>query len=381
MKSLSLNKFRIKITGLNLHNVLDFFEREKIYPQKIKRPNQTTLICTLKQRQYNFFLNHPLSRAFKVEVLKETGINKTVRFLAVHIGTILALMVLFAVCLTSQNKIYNVVIKQENHVCQNENLCIFKKENLEKLTQKLDEYGIKNGNAIPNQKTLKDTEKAIVMDFEQISGANIQIKGRNIFIDIVESKLTEDKCSENLVAPVSGIIISSYVTSGNCLVKNGDIVTKGQTLVKTVDDNKIVAEFEIRTFYHENIIYDQNQVRYEKTGKTYTQNNISLWKINLTNTVKPNYKFYQTTENFYYQSVNMILPIKIKSTCFYELKEIVQDVPFSDVEENLKQSLYEKTLTLTDKNATIRNHTFATYTEGSRTRLDCYIEAIYKLSA
>lgn len=375
----NINTYRIKISGLNLHSVLDFFERENIYAKKIKRPNKDSIVCTLTKNQYNFFINQPIAKAYKIEILQENGLNRTFKFLIKHTGIILGISACILSCLFFFNKIQKVVINQQDHICQNGHECIFSEQNYSHLLTVLENYGIQEGKPIPQNINAKELEHSLMLQFPQISGVTINIKGAYVFIDITEATLKQSQTSQDLTSPVSGIIISHYVTSGKCLVKNGDIVTNGQTLIKRENENEIVAEFEIRTFYHDSLIYDQNQSRYVKTGKTISKNDISIFGMTFASNKKPDFQYYQTETRDFYQSLNMILPIKIMSTTYYELAEIKDNLPFEQVQDTLKKSLYQKTLTLVDPNAAIRNTTFATLTEGSRTRLDCYIEAIYNL--
>lgn len=376
----NLNHYTIKINGLNLHYVLDFFEREKIHATKIKRQNQKSLICTLSHDEYKYFINQPLAKVYKISIIQEKGINKIFKFLALHLGIILGIcLCTFSVMMFSTN-IHKVIINTQNHECRNQEMCILKGEQYSHLLEFLADYGIAAGKSLPLKTPVRDIENQLILEFDQISGATIAIKGIFVYVDIVEARLPENETSTDLVAPVSGIIVSNFVTSGKPLVKNGDIVVKGQTLAKMVDNNKIVATFEIRTFYHENLIYDQNQIKYVKTGKTATRNNISLFGLEFISSNTPNYQYYQTKIKTSYGFLNMFLPIKIQSTTYFELAEITENKPFEDVQDNLKQELYQKTLSLLDKNATERNTTYATITEGSRTRLDCFIEAIYTIN-
>ena len=376
----NLNYYTIKISGLNLHYVLNFFEREKINATKIKRQNQKCLICTLSHDEYKYFINQSLSKAYKISIIKEKGINKFFKFTALHLGIILGICLCTFSFFIYTTKIQKVVINTQNHDCQNQEMCIFKGEQYSHLLEFLAYYGIEAGRSLPLKTSLREIENQLILEFEQISGATIKIKGIFVYVDIVEAQLPENETSKDLIAPVSGIIVSNFVTSGKSLVKNGDIVVKGQTLAKMVDNNKIVATFEIRTFYHESLIYDRNQITYVKTGKTATSNNVSLFGTKFISNNKPNYQYYQTKVKTSYGFLNMFLPIKIQSTTYFELSAITEDKPFEDVQENLKQELYQKTVILLDKNATKRNTTYATITEGSRTRLDCYIEAIYTIT-
>ena len=375
----TLNSYTIKISGLNLHYVLDFFERENVSATKIKRPNQKTLICTLDQNAYKFFTTHPISKAYQIKIIKQTGLNQALKFTAMHLGLFFGVLICLLPILSYTRKIQQVIYKNANHICQNDNQCIFHGENFANLKQRLEELGIKNGKPLPSKNNLRNIEKQLICDFDQISGATINVKGVYVLIDIVEAKLPEFETATDLVSPVSGIIISNYVTSGNPKDKNGDIVMKGQKLVEAVDNSKIVAKFEIRTFYHESLIYDENQTKYKKTGKQQTINSLSLFGITLKNDSKPKYTLYQTQNKTTYPFLNMFLPIKNQSITYFELEEIKENIPFETVENQLKEDLYLKTKQLLNSNSSERNTTFASIKEGSRTRLDCYIEAIYTL--
>ena len=377
---ISFNVYKIKISGLNLHSVLDFFEREKITAKKIRRPDHKTLICTLNEKEYKAFINHSISKAYTTEIIYQHGVKRILRFSALHLGLFFGLALCLSFFFLNANKIQKVIINNSSHQCQNNGMCILKEENLNKIYEHLKDFDICQGKEIPKPEILRQVENQLILEFDQISGATINIKGSYVFIDIVEARLPEKETSYDLISPVSGIIVSSYVTSGKLLVKNGDIVIKGQKLVETVDDNKVVADFEIRTFYHESMVYDQEQIKYIKTGKKTTFNDISLWGINLKNNKLPHFPFYETETTNSYLSLNMILPIKIISTTYFELSAINENPPFNEVQDELKKELYLNTKSLLDENSTEKNTTYATFTEGSKTRVDCYIEAIYKLS-
>ena len=92
------------------------------------------------------------------------------------------------------------------------------------------------------------------------------------------------------------------------------------------------------------------------------------------------YNLYESETNYRYAFLNLFLPIKIKETIFYELKKNETIIPFEDVSETTKEDLKSLTLKQIPSTAQIINTTYSTHQEGSRTRLDCYIETHLTIS-
>lgn len=375
------NIYKISISGLNLHHILGYFERENFHVQNLARKNEHKMVVCLPKNEYEKFVNAEISKAFKIKVLKIWGTNATINKILKHLGLALGLFVGVFVLIASTNKIYDIEFDTNGHTCKNNEQCIFSDENKEKVLAKLAEFGIKTGNKLPSDFSNKQIEQSLVQEFEQISGVCIKQKGTKFIVQIEEATLPESKLVQNLVCPVSGIIVSNNVVSGKLLVKNGDIVLKGQTLVASENQKKVSATFEIRTFYHENMVYCENVSTYKKTGKTQTINSVSLFNFSLQSNKKCKFSLFESKTTKRYSAFNLFLPIISTSITYFELEKQETIVPFEDVQETLKQNLYSKTKLLIPQNATEKNTTFAVFHEGNKTRLDCYVECIYHLNS
>lgn len=372
--------YTLSISGLNLHHVLEYFEREHFHVKNLSRTDKNSLFVTLPKNEYKKFKAENFARTFKIKIIKKSGNEETISSLLRHVGLFLGIIVAIASVVLCTNHIFSVEICEANHTCKNQQQCIFYGENKTKLLESLKELGIAKGKSLPLKFSNREIERKLMKEFRQISGVTIRQNGVKITVEIKEATLKEDEHVASLVSPVSGVIVTSTVNSGKCLVKNGDIVLKGQTLVSPENNKNVSANFEIRTFYHETMVYCENTITYKKTGRKYTVNNIEIFGLKLKSRKKQPFTLYEAKTTKRYVFYNLFLPFLSTSTTYDELKKEENIVPFENVENNLKQKLYSQTKALLPPNVKEKNTTFATFKENDKTRLDCYIEAIVTVS-
>lgn len=373
--------YTLSISGLNLHHVIEYFEREHFHAKNLSRTDKNTLFVTLPKSEYKKFRSENFARTFKIKIIKRSGNEETISSLLRHIGLFLGLIVAAASVVLCTNRIFAVELCEENHTCKNQQQCIFYGENRNKLLESLKDLGIAKGKSLPLKNSNREIEQKLIRQFKQISGVTIRQNGVKIVIEIKEATLREEEHISNLASPVSGVIVTSTINSGKSHVKNGDIVLKGQTLVSPENNKNVSASFEIRTFYHETMVYSDNITSYKKTGKKYTINNIEFFGLKLKSCKKQPFTIYEAKTTKRYMFYNLFFPFTSTSTTFEELKKEETVVPFEQVENTLKQKLYAETKANLPSNVEEKNKTFATFKEKDKTRLDCYIEAIVTVSA
>ena len=368
------NKYNISISGLNLHHVIAYFEQEKFLVSNLSRKDHKTLTCTILKKDYKKFKKSGLFPLYQIKILKTHGADNLANKFVQNIGLIVGIIICFCSVLAITNNVYSISFNNQNHTCTNLNDCIFTTENQTKLLSVLKENNIFVGANIKQLPSNKILEQILMKEFKQISGVSLSRKGTRVNIEIVEAKLLSPATTNSLVAKESGIIINLDITSGQTTYKPGDIVLKGQTIVSPENNKPVVAKAVLRAFYHDSIIYNENQTTYVKTGRTISKNNLSLWNLKLNSKATKKFKLYESETHNRYAFLNMFLPVKINQTIFYELEKHETIIPFSDVESTLKSNLKNTTLTHVPTDAEIKNTTFSSHIEGSRTRLDCYIE-------
>lgn len=373
--------YSLSVSGLNLHHVVEYFEREHFHVQNLSRTDKNTLFVTLSKSEYHKFIAENFAKTFQIKVVKIEGAQKTTSSFLRHIGLFLGIVIsLFSVCFCT-NRIFSVEINQTAHTCKNQEQCIFSESNKKALLEKLASLGIAKGKSNHIKLSNREIEHVLMQEFKQISGVTIKQKGVKVYITIQEATLPEGEHVSSLVSPVSGVVVTNNVVSGIAKVKNGDIVLKGQTLAVPEDGKTVSATFEIRTFYHETMIYSENVISYVKTGKKKTRNSIEIFGLKLKNNKKCPFALYESTKIKRYAFYNLFLPIVCTSETFEEIEKQETTVPFQEVENALKQKLYLQTKALLPLGVQEKNTTFATFQEKDKTRLDCYIEAIIKVES
>ncbi len=366
--------YKISVEGLNLHHVLAFFEKQKIPVTNLVREGDHRLVLSLKKADFVKFKKSNLYRAYKVEILSKSGPEKLVRALCKNIGLVVGIVFVLSMTINLTSHVYAIKIIDPSHICQNQENCIFLPENQAKILHFLEENGVKKGMSFGSVPPSRDIEKLLMKNFDGISGASLERRGVNLYLTIKEAELPAP--SIDLVASRNGIVVSLEVVSGKPNVKIGDIVLMGDTLVEPDGDAPVTATVVIRTFYHEITIYNEEQITYRPTGRVATKRSFKfdLFGISEKEPQSP-YKLYKSQVKTNYVFYNLFLPLVTKTTTFYELEEVQEIVPYAEVEKSLKGELEAKTRQTLSPLAEEKNVTFAEYKEGSRVRLDCYIEA------
>ena len=371
---MELDKYRICISGLNLHHALEYFEREHFTLQDLVRGEKNQLFVTLYKSDFKKFKAENFAKTYKIKIIEKIGKDKIFTKILRRIGLILGVALSLYIVISTTNHVHKVEILSLNHVCSNNQECIFYGENKNKLIEALAEYGVKEGTKLPLRISSREVERELMKKFKQISGVTIKQHGLNLQVEIIEATLPQTQTSNDLLCPVNGIVISCDVSEGESKVKIGDIVLKDQTLAKCIGNRPVTATYTIRTFYHENLVYSNTQTSYVQTGRTKRQTQLEIFGKTFSSQNKHSFKLFKSQTNSRYAFFNLFFPLKIQTTTYYELEKVEQIVEFETVQDSLKNKLYEEAKLLIDKNAEEKNVTYATLKEGDRTRLDCYIE-------
>lgn len=368
------SSYKISIKGLNLHHLISYFENEGIFLQEVERLSQKKLTCIISYRDYIKLKKSKISKTYKIRIISRYGLENLSRKIVSKLGLITGLIIAILTIFSVTNNIHSLHINTANHICHNENSCIFAESNLIKLKSELNNLGIYENAPISSLPTAKQVKQDLMLKFNQIADVSFTRRGVHLYIDILEAKLPNTKVSENLLSPVNGIIVSINCSSGKQLVNPGDIILTGETLVEKTT-SPVAAEVVIRTFYHETSIYNEEQITYTRTEKKKCVNNLDILGLNFNSQPKIGFDLYETETHYNYAFLNFFLPIKIHETIYYELKKTNSSIPFESVKDSLYNELERKTRLLVPKNAEEKKTTFSLHQDNNRYRIDCYIEA------
>lgn len=365
------NLLSITICGLNLHKVIAFFESSGITAYNLVR-QEKSLSFSISPADYKKLRRWPLYKNYSVK--KEVGGFKRLALAALsHAGLLVGIIFSVWACFFVTGRVQSIEIVCPPHACQNQHLCIYSPENQQKILELLGQNGIKKNAKLSSIASSRDIEKLLMQNFKQISGATLIKEGVNLKLELVEGKLPSFMLSSDLIAEASGILVSADVVSGKLVKPLGSIVLEGDTIVKAEGEKLVCATVTIRTFYHDTIIYNDEQVSYERTGNVKYVHDVFL--KNPKEASSP-FKLYESQQSTKFAFLNYFVPLKVRTTVFYELEAVTTTIPFKEKEADLKGQLEQKIKNSLPPNAAYRNTTFTAFSEGSRTRLDCYVEAL-----
>ncbi len=104
----------------------------------------------------------------------------------------------------------------------------------------LESLGCKVGSYLPSMNFF-DLSKAFLLQESRISWVSVQRDGNVVSVRLKEKESleqTQEQPLSNLVATEDGIIVSTALGAGQCMVSPGDVVRKGELLVSGLCENK-----------------------------------------------------------------------------------------------------------------------------------------------
>ncbi len=368
----------ITATGVNLHHLIAFFETEGYNATNLTRKSQKELSFCLPKKEYKRLKKEQIFALYKFKVQSARGITQVARTIFARSGLFIGCILVLLTTINITNRVQVISFNSAGHTCQNGDHCIFRGENFERLQEVLKLNGVEVHSRKDSLPKSRDLERVLMREFKQISGASLQVVGVKANVVINESKLPASFLTDDIVAPMNGIVVSIETISGKAKVKLGDVVCAGQTLVEA-QNVQARANITLRTFFHEATIYSENQLTYTRTNKKITKHELSVFGMNFSKGATCNYSLYETEVSIKYVFYNFFLPLKTKSTTFYELEATEVFVDFESAKPQVEKELEEKTRALLPHNAEYKATTFATFREGARVRVDCYVEAYLKI--
>lgn len=170
--------------------------------------------------------------------------------------------------------------------------------------------GIKEG-ILSNKINPKIMAQEILLKTDKLSWASLNIEGSKLVVNVSETKKKEGATSPtNLKARHDGVITHLDITSGNCVVKIGDTVKKGDLLVSGIIEGasgtrfveakgSVIAETEIEI----NLSEKFKQYVCFKTGKVKVKKVISFFGLKI--------PLYLGKEKGDYESIQKVKTLKV----------------------------------------------------------------------
>lgn len=211
--------------------------------------------------------------------------------------------------------------------------------------------GIKKDSINPKIK-----REELLLEIDTLAWAALNIEGSRLTVNVseIEPRPNSDASPTNLLASADGIIKRIDITSGNCLVKTGDTVKKGDILVSGIietalgtrfvkSSGSIIAETTRSLTAEQNYTY----IKEYETGKIRHRSVLELFTLKIPlylGNVTEDYNEEQKINNL--KLFDNTLPIKIYRKEFRikrKEKITLNDAEISSLlKENIKKQLAEK---------------------------------------
>lgn len=275
---------------------------------------------------------------FNVPVIKikSKGVIPFLNNTIFRIGVIIPIILFLIFLCVSNTFIFNYKVFGNKLVSNEEIEKVLTSQNITGITKKSNINTTKLTNAL--------------QEIDKVSLVSVIIKGNTLIINIKEKVYNleyEDKGEfVPLVSGFNGIVTEISLIQGTPLVKVGQIVKVGQELVAPyVTDTqgqtlsvKPMADIKADVFLTTITQVPDTLNKMIDTGNVIKNKIISLFNVDIfTRCPNNTFKNYRKEEKITDMSNNIILPIKIKETVFYEQTEqIIEDYYNSNKDEILK---------------------------------------------
>ncbi len=236
----------------------------------------------------------------------------------------------------------------------------------------LSSIGIKEGIKIGKINPKRDRERLILLS-NKISWSSLNIEGSRLTVNIREiGKKQDDKSPANLKANSDGVIKKIDVTVGNCIVKPGDIVKKGDLLVSgivekgketvfTKSKGEIIAE--ISADY--SIFKPYKKTEMLETGRVKEKKVLEFFGIKIPLFLGKESDTYNSSTNTHHLKLSgNKIPIKIHTKKFYYTKSHTNLYKSEDLYTLLENEFEKKIETEKIGNYTIKSKDFLEEADG-----------------
>ena len=293
-----LGYINIEIEGYYIEKFINMCNNKKIALWNLKREKTTILNTNIGIADFKEIRNILRKTKCRVKIKNKKGLP----FIFNKYKKRKIFLFLLAICIVTiiilSKFIWNIEIIGCNNIDKNE------------IMQILEETNLKIG-TLKSKTNSKDIINKIRLERNDIAWVGIDINGTNAIVEIVEADQKPNIINEeeycNLVANKDGIISKVNAANGTPLVKEGDVVKKGDVLVAGWLEGKYTGtryvhatgSVEARVWYRQKEKISLKQLKKEYTGKVENKYslNINNFKINLYKRLSK-FEKYDTIEEY-----------------------------------------------------------------------------------
>ena len=334
----------VSVKGLNLSLFLSRVMSLDMSISSLYRKSDKEIRFKICFQDFKKIKKAKFARFYTIKVVNKFGLKNIIFNAFKYSGLILGIGLGFLCFWYSSIFISSVNILSDNtpHVCENHENCIFKSYNLDNIKTYLESIGVKKGEKVSTIHAM-DIERKLVSKFDAISACSINSIGTKLNITLHEAKLdsTHTKDTLDIIAPDNLQLKSVTVSRGTPQVKAGDIVKKGQVLVKSINNEPAIASINATLFYKTGLVYSEHQVSLVSTGNYITKSYIECLGLEIFKDKDMNspYIYYDISTQSKVITSNLFLPIKLVTVKITELEEKQIIIPIQEKRAELEAEL------------------------------------------
>ena len=339
-----LGYVRITVEGYYIERFINICTTSKILIWNLKREKGVKLNLSVGIQDYYKAVKVAKKLKCKVKIVKKRGIPFIINKYKKRKIFIIALVIILITLYASSNYIWNIDIQVEDNL------------ELENISEDIKEAGLEVGMR-KNKANTEEIVNKIRLKRNDISWIGISLKGTNAIVKVVKAKeppeIIDEKDYCNIVAKKDGIITKIIAQNGTALVKEGEQVQKGQTLIQGTMEGKYTGIRYVHSLGEVSAV-----VKYTKTEKFYYkeeqivktgnkekkyQIKINNFQINFYKTLSK-FKIYDTIEENKKFKIfsNLYLPISVTKITNEELEKYSKEYTVEEAIEKGTKKLEQE---------------------------------------
>ena len=338
------NYIKVTLQGLNLDRVFKLLKRHKIPLKHIQKVNHKETNFYIQNKNKTKFEELLKDYNYKVHIENRYGVSFLVHFVKTRLGVLIGMFLCLFLVFFLNSFVWNIQVYGLEELSKTQ------------IVTTLEEIGIRTGKQMSHEK-ISEAEHYLQTKLDKISMISMVKKGTSLLINLKETRIPSVLTVEanNLTSSYEGVITKVNVIQGTPLVKVGDVVKVGDTLIagyfNTIDGVKTecpaIGEVYAKVWYSSSVIFHTEELKQVRTGVKKEVSSLSLgknnFKINKTNISYENYEVETKSEYLFY---NNFIPLKINKTIYWETKG---QLVTQDFEENKNNLVNEALLLAKDK--------------------------------
>lgn len=371
LKNYLLGYVRITIEGYFIERLMNLCSNKGILIWNSKRKKTTLLEANVSIKDFRQIVKFAKQAKCKVSIKQKKGLPFIFNRYRKRKIFFFSLILIIVAIISLSNFVWNIEVIGNEKIDKEEIIQTLKKEGLEVGTLK-------------NKVNTKEIINKMRLDRNDLAWIGIDIRGTNAIVKVVEADKKPDIIKEdeycNIVATKAGIIEKVNAINGTPLVKKGDVIKEGTTIIGGWLEGKYTGiryvhangSVQAKVWYTQNEKVELNQVVSRKTENEETKYSVRINNFTI--------NFYKTLSKFKkYDTIEQNKKIKLFSD-FYLPIEIIEKSNYELVEENItytkeqaKQKAEEEAKKKLDEQVKVKENILNTYINYQET--EEYIEA------